>query len=418
MFIKPSACLGALLSLACMAPFQAPLAAQGVTLPQLKQHALQNHPALLSAQAGYASAEAKKETAASYPNPELDLFSGPARARYGTTLSGTSWGVGLSQPFDAPALRSRRLAVAEGGIKTAEVTLRQSRVALLNQVEAAYIGVLRQQSVVRLTEEDRALLEQIRDRVKVRVTTGEAPNYDLIKAEAELLNAEKGHQTAVQRLNQARALLSSLTGLAPLEGVDLAELPVSAPPPQDLEALWQEVLRLNPDLEFVESLTLQAQARLRLERQLRQPQLTLKGGYEQDPETRHWKLGVALPLPLWNQRQGPIREAAAAVDESSAQLQQQRLLLRQALDNAYNRYRIAEQQLGSYEGGILRQAKAALNVAEAAYRFGERGILDYLDAERAHRMVRQDYLNARFELQTSLLEIARLRAQELFGETP
>jgi outer membrane protein TolC len=30
----------------------------------------------------------------------------------------------------------------------------------------------------------------------------------------------------------------------------------------------------------------------------------------------------------------------------------------------------------------VREAESALGVAEAAYRFGERGILDYLDAQR------------------------------------
>ena len=51
-----------------------------------------------------------------------------------------------------------------------------------------------------------------------------------------------------------------------------------------------------------------------------------------------------------------------------------------------------------------------MKVAEAAYRYGERGILDFLDAQRVLRTTRLDYLNARYELQAALIEIARLRA--------
>jgi cobalt-zinc-cadmium efflux system outer membrane protein len=49
-------------------------------------------------------------------------------------------------------------------------------------------------------------------------------------------------------------------------------------------------------------------------------------------------------------------------------------------------------------------------VAAAAYRHGERGILDFLDAQRVLRTTRMDYLNARYELQAALIDIERLRA--------
>jgi cobalt-zinc-cadmium efflux system outer membrane protein len=50
-------------------------------------------------------------------------------------------------------------------------------------------------------------------------------------------------------------------------------------------------------------------------------------------------------------------------------------------------------------------AEAALRIAQAAYRFGERGILDVLDAERVLRSVRGDLLQARYELQASTIEL-------------
>ena len=67
-------------------------------------------------------------------------------------------------------------------------------------------------------------------------------------------------------------------------------------------------------------------------------------------------------------------------------------------------------QVAALESGIVRQAEAALKVAEAAYRFGERGILDYLDAQRVYRAARGDLITARFELRSADIEIARLLA--------
>ena len=59
----------------------------------------------------------------------------------------------------------------------------------------------------------------------------------------------------------------------------------------------------------------------------------------------------------------------------------------------------------SYAKGAVREAESALRVAEAAYRFGERGILDVLDAQRVLRTVRADLLEARYQLQSARIEL-------------
>jgi cobalt-zinc-cadmium efflux system outer membrane protein len=47
-------------------------------------------------------------------------------------------------------------------------------------------------------------------------------------------------------------------------------------------------------------------------------------------------------------------------------------------------------------------------VAEAAYRFGERGILDVLDAQRVLRSIRADLLDARYQLQAARIQLEYL----------
>jgi cobalt-zinc-cadmium efflux system outer membrane protein len=64
--------------------------------------------------------------------------------------------------------------------------------------------------------------------------------------------------------------------------------------------------------------------------------------------------------------------------------------------------------VNAYESGILREAESALKVAEASYRFGERGILDYLDAQRTFRMVRNELNTTRHDLRAALAELERL----------
>jgi cobalt-zinc-cadmium efflux system outer membrane protein len=88
------------------------------------------------------------------------------------------------------------------------------------------------------------------------------------------------------------------------------------------------------------------------------------------------------------------------------------LEIQAALERAYGQYEVATQQVVSFERGVLKEAEAALQAAEAAFRFGERGIIEVLDAQRVLRTVRLDFLNAQYDLQSALIDVEQLRAQE------
>jgi cobalt-zinc-cadmium efflux system outer membrane protein len=73
--------------------------------------------------------------------------------------------------------------------------------------------------------------------------------------------------------------------------------------------------------------------------------------------------------------------------------------------------RLRVEALGS---GAVREAEAVLRAAEAAYRYGERGILDVLDAQRVLRTVRADLLQARFAVQAAAIELDVLSGRDAF----
>jgi cobalt-zinc-cadmium efflux system outer membrane protein len=123
-------------------------------------------------------------------------------------------------------------------------------------------------------------------------------------------------------------------------------------------------------------------------------------------------------LPLWNQRQGQIAEAAAGAREIRSILSERELALGRELEASYQRYLIARQQLSSFENGLLSQSEAVLKTAEAAYRYGERGILEYLDAQRTFRIVRKDYLTARYDYVSAMLQIERVLGTEIVEVKP
>jgi cobalt-zinc-cadmium efflux system outer membrane protein len=179
--------------------------------------------------------------------------------------------------------------------------------------------------------------------------------------------------------------------------------------------LRQEMLSRYPALAQASAELKRADARVETERALRTPQPTLFVGYDRDPETNRALFGVSVPIPVWNQRQGQIGEAVAARQQAAANMDARRVALLGELEDAYARFQVANQQIAAFEGGLLKQAEAALRVAEAAYRFGERGFIEVLDAQRVLRSVRADFLAAQYQRQQALIDLEQLRAVELQG---
>jgi cobalt-zinc-cadmium efflux system outer membrane protein len=146
------------------------------------------------------------------------------------------------------------------------------------------------------------------------------------------------------------------------------------------------------------------------QRALRIPQPVAFAEYENQPDLRFWRAGVSIPIPLWDRRRGQIADAKAAISQSQAVMRERQLELIAQLERAYEQYQLADQQVTSLESGSLRAAESAVEAAKAAYRFGERGIVEVLDAQRVLQNVRGDLLDAQFARQSALVDLESLGA--------
>lgn len=373
-------------------------------------------PTIAAAKAQERGAEAALNTATAYPNPELELTSGTSRPRQTGGATGSNAFVGMSQLVELPSLRAARRLGAEAGIASSTASLGYAQLNQYTAIKLAFFEALRRQEEGKLATENHALLLQIRNRVKVKVEVGESPRYELVKSNAEVLGAESAAMSAALRVTQAHDRLRALIGAPLAQDFMVASEPLMPSNLPPLAELRLDMLARQPLIKISVAERQRAQAKLEQEQAARLPQPTLKLINERDPDMNQWRIGVALPLPLWNRREGQIGEAMASVQKAEADAQQIHLSLMSDLDLSYNNYQIAKFQVQTFESGLMNEAENAMKVAEAAYSFGERGILDYLDAQRVLRITRLNFLNARYELQAALIEIERLRATPTVGE--
>jgi cobalt-zinc-cadmium efflux system outer membrane protein len=262
------------------------------------------------------SAEAAVLSSRALPNPRFEWQTGPSR-QLASGYSGAAQTLIIAQPIENPSVRESRRQVAESGVEVA----RQTRQVVRNDI-AARIKTLaseieyRQQEALHFAE-SLALLEQIRERVRRRVEIGEAARYELIKADAEIVTARQRARQATLMIDRVRLAIERLgAGRLPAgwslqptwsEALSLLELPAAAELRPDR----------NPELKLLEQRADQAQRGIALARASVVPAVDLIVSRNREPDLSKNTVGLAVSVPVFDQRQGPIAQARADAGSSS-----------------------------------------------------------------------------------------------------
>ncbi len=380
------------------------------TLESLLERARRESPALATSRAGELAARAGVITARALPNPEIALDPGRLSPRRVGESGGASIALSVIAPIESPWLREARVQRAGARIELAQAETGALQSNLNAAIRDRFFDLLRLRSEQQALLEDLQLTEQILDRIEVRVRVGEAPRFDSLRAEGEVAVVRKNLESTRLRIRQARLALRQL--VSPSLEADF-DISVTADDTRvlsetDYFALKYAVVERNPDVLVARQNLQGVEKQIELERQQILPQLSLRVSHERDPSAQLTRLGAQITIPLLNRREGPIAEARAETERARLALEQRRFDADASFEGAWQAYGATLSQVQAIEGGILERSRRVLAIAEAAYRLGERGILEYLDAQRQFRLVRNELLTARFELQRARTDLERL----------
>lgn len=384
-----------------------------LSLPDLEALMFSQSPAIKSAANAVEAARSAVDTARTIPNPQVEVMNGTRNLRTGTSTPGADARlktISVTQDLDLPWHRFPRVDGALAGLSAAQATEASFKADMRAQLRLRYYDLVRRTAENRVAREDVKLMEGIHKRIELQVETGEKARFELVKANAELLNAQKMQESAALRVRQSRGALRALVGINLPESFAVQEQTHTFAPPAPLSEVRDAVLQTNPELQRTRAERQQLDRKLSEEKALRFPKFALRAEQDQDPEWRNKRVGLAMNVPLWDWRGGPVGEAAAKLSQTDNQLAYQEFSLMQSLEAAYQQYEIANAQVVALEGGIVRHAANALRIAELAYKAGEKSFLEVMDAQRVYRAARNELITAQFELASAWAEIERLRA--------
>jgi len=369
-------------------------------------------PILKEAIASVNRSQAGVQSAKAYTNPAFEFLAGHQSARPIATpgVPGALLHYSAGQTIEIPKERHARIRASQLDLAGNQSQLAAVRLSVVSDVKRAFYDVLRRKEQLDHASDNLALVEDLRRRVQLEVQVGEKGKLELTRAEAELARARAAVRSADIELVNSRAILKAVIGSTSSETFDAQGNLDDAVRIPGLDELRPQVLASHPALAQANAQTERASAVVERERALRIPQPTAYGEYERQPDISFYRFGFTVPLPLWDRRKGPIAEAKAEVERSEASARQRRLEIMAALERAYDQYQISNQQIESLQAGSLREAEAAVEAARAAYKFGERGIVEVLDAQRVLQGVRSDLLDALFGRQSALIDLEELGA--------
>ncbi|MFZ5876128.1 MAG: TolC family protein [Nitrospirota bacterium] len=397
-----------MIPIALIKPSTAEEGGKRYSLEEVLTLAEQRNPSLSAFQANVEAARGALTSARAYLNPEAMIELGTGKPLDPPNASSErEHRLEVSQSLEWPGKRVSRARAAEAQVGVARGTLDDFRLELRAQVKEAFFETVLAQQTAQVAAQNLTTARRLVESATLRVESGEAPELELIRARVELFNVTREARRAHNRLLTAKAALNTLLAGALGETFDVVGAPPRLDAAYELPVLIERSLATHPLIVRQEQALKAAGYTLSEQRQARVPDLTVTGSTGEEIDKRSSAIGLALSVPLFNQRRGDIATARAEQARAHAELAQTRLELTKLISQEYENYRLAIDQINTFEEGLLKQADEALRIAQLSYEQGELDLLNLLDAQRVQRATLLEYYDAQFELQTALARLER-----------
>jgi len=398
--------------LCSMVAIAAPVAAaerpqRSITLPQALQRALAANPRLTSAQRDVGVATGLRIQAGALPNPDLSfeldnaLGSGQHRG-----LRSAETTLQLSQLVELGGKREARIAAGAAGVSAATWQQRATELEVLSDTAIAFITVVSAQRRIEIFDEQISSLDQFIPLLQKRVQEGASSPAETLRAQvaADLFRVDR--ERARTQLATVRRDLAILMGEpGPRFGVAIGRLADVGQPPS-FQSVTQAI-EANPQLMRWTAVTAERNAELILARLKSIPDVHLSAGWRhfQDTNDNAVRLGVSVPLPVFDQNTGNIVAAQEALAKTGAERTVNKLVLISVAGRAYDTLNGALAELKLLRTSVLPNARQAAETIQSGYLQGRFTLLELLDARGS---VLQAQLREQEALQTFHIAIATI----------
>ena len=390
------------------APDPASGLSSGLSSEDLVLRALPRNGDLLAAREQVRAAHGGLTQAGLRANPSLDV-SGMQQV----AGSDNNFMVGASLPLELFGRRERRVEVARGDVRMAELEAAQTERQLRTDIEMKVGDVLAARRNLQFTEELAAINQQAVDLLRARVEKGSAAPLELNLLRVELSRIQASRADLEGKLGVTLLELKSLAGMKPDEELRLKGTLEPPPLPLTLEAATARALSQRPDLLVLRASEIVASAKVKQARVEARPDASVNANYQRmdfgfgvngilpggglhrvQGIFHDVTAGVTVSLPVRNRNQGAIESAAALETAARRRREYAELIVSREVAAAFLSYRKAREGLDIYREGVRQQARQNLDVVRKVYELGRTPYTDVIAEQRRYVDVESGYTEA------------------------
>lgn len=347
-------------------------------------------------------AQGGEETAAEWPNPVLGL----STTYNSSLLTPSPWKIG---PVVTDLIRTagkRSTAIREARARTAAARQQLAVAAwtLRSHVRSALIALWAARQRVVLSRRYAKAAAEMASLVEARFHAGMVSAATLTAERLTETQAALDLAAAQRQARLAEAGLAAAVGVPEraiaavridMAGLDHLKMP------GNLSALRHSALTKRPEVLAAIDRYEAAQQALKLAIARQYPDLNIGPGYHYDQGDNKFILAVSLPLPVFNQNQGPIASARAARDLAAAQFDKVQTTVLAQVETAAADWNASLREVGRIRR-LLALAQQAVRSDRTDFRAGQIGRLTLVGAELARAQTELGVLSARDDERTAL----------------
>lgn len=342
-------------------------------LEDLEQMALKSNPTLLQAATEIRSAAGRKLQSGLWPNPTAGYAGEEIR---GGSLGGGQQGFFVQQDVILGGKLGLNRKIFAQEVRQAEAENDEQRLRVTNAVKIQYYQALAAQEMVDMRKELSRIAAETAKYSRQLFNIGQQNETEVLQAEVE---AEQADLAVISADHMRRRAMTALAAVVGNPGVQEATLGGSLEEnlaELDEQQLMVALLRESPAVRIAHVGVTRAEAALARARRERIPDLTLRGGLQQNLEQTEITgrpvglqgfAEVGLRLKLFDRNQGNIQAAEADLERAQAEVKRIDLVLRERAASFVENYRTAKVTADRYRTQILPRAQRAYELIYKRY---------------------------------------------------
>jgi outer membrane protein len=325
-----------------------------------------------------------------------------------------SWGARLQQSFSLGGREFIALNMTKKGIEKSKEDFATVNENYLLNVALAYYDVLKSQKNLDIAKDNFKRLEKHKNTAKIRYQVGEITKTVILRAEAEVSQAQSEVVKATNRLKVAKANLAKLTGIE--KSFTIIEKSFKSESIEELTALQGYAIENRTELKSLDIQKQIVKDQITLAKSSYLPDVTFEAAYSSNhmspaasfnnKNVMYGQVSLNFPVFEGGQRKADVNQAKARLRQSELLYKDFEDTINLEVEDAYYNLITQESIIGKIQDQVMLAKDNYNNVSEQ-FKEGFANNIDVVDANNFLFSSEQQLSNAQFDYQEAVIMLKK-----------